>query len=683
MEKLKAITLVAGQKISFDMKKGEFRDYEELYRLHVEGNLSGTDIGLPCAQNRLIVIDVDVPSGSHKHDGRQWIKDNWETYPELQKTYMVETPSGGCHFYLRLPLHIDPFLFSPRASLAKGVDVKWHGYVVAPPTPGYDPKGMLGQIQDISSRLMETLGYSERRVDNPVTDFKVNVPLPRDAAFKLLNRLKDVMPKHSLTYHEWVEGIFSICAAVDDEELREECIFAFTNNKSFQEGDYETALAKAKSVDPHGGIGPGTIIKMLNERSPEEKDKSKEIQKAVTTNALLDDPELFWKEMKDGDSVLVPTENNAFVILRGMYPNGYHGREDKRQESLYVDGRKREIIINGQPYLKGTEGLVSKCIHDMQSKHKLIQFRPNVIRYGINILLQNREIDPMLEKIKTLAWDGKQRIDGFFIDYCKCVGDSDAYLRGVGRTFWRSLVYRIVSPGYKCDEIVILQGPEGLGKSTMANMIAKGHFFSCGDKKAFSDRDCLINMHKSAIVELVEMVPLIHGDADQAKGYITQTHDFVRQMYGEQSRDTPRSFMLIGTCNRRHILTKTHGSRRFLPVTIQDKKSINLMAIEEDLDQMYAEAYEDYKLGKRNFGLIKSNDRTSQVDTFTIGHPWAGILRPMIKDEERLTDNILYSKLRAGEALGSGEMGINTNRRLYEVMEHMGYSKDGDFWVKR
>ena len=673
---------MAGQKISFDMKKGEFRDYEELYRLHAEGKLSGTDIGLPCSQNRLIVIDVDVPSKSHAFDGRQWIKDHWEIYPELQKTYRVETPSGGCHFYLFLPKHIDPILFSPRASLAKGVDVKWNGYVVAPPTPGYEPKGRLQEIQEISLSLIEHLGYTETRVDKPINDFKVNVPLPKEGAYKLLNRLKEVMPKHTLSYSEWVEGIFSICAAVDDEELREECIFALTNNKSFKEGDYEQALAKAKTVDPHGGIGPGTIIKMLDTRSPIEKDKSKELQTAITTNAILNDPELFWKYAKDGNSILVPTENNAFVILKGMYPNGYHGHIEGKHPSLFVDRRKRELIINGEVCTSEIDTLISSLLAEMQSKHKLIQFRSHILRHGLNVLLQNREVDPMLEKTKRITWDRKERIDSFFIDYCKCVGSDMAYLRGVGRTFWRSLVYRILSPGYKCDEIVILQGPEGVGKSTMVSMIAKGHFYACSDKKAFSDRDCLINMHKSAIVELVEMIPLLYNDADQAKGYITQTHDFVRQMFGRQSSDSPRSFMLIGTCNKRHILTKTHGYRRFLPVTINDKDAINLMAIEEDLDQMYAEAYEDYKLRKRNFGLVKTDDRASQVEAFTVAHPWGNLLKPIIKDKTILTDNELYDHLRVGSALGSGEMGIETNRKLYGVMEHLGYERIEDKWVK-
>lgn len=681
--KLKAITVVAGKKISFDMKSRKFRDYEELYRLHVEGRLKGTDVGLPCKDNDLVIIDVDVPTGSHAFDGRQWIKDNWDKYPELQDTYRVETPSGGCHFYLKLPPHIDPIIFHPRGQLARGVDVKWKGYVVAPPTPGYKAIGKLNNIKLLSMGLMDRMGYSEELPENPNHDFKVNIPLPKDKALKLLTRLKSIMPHHELSYSEWVEGIFSICAAVDEEELREECIIAFTKNKSFAEGDIEQALAKAKAVDPHGGVGTGTIIKMLNDRDTRVKERSEKLQEAITTDMLYDTPKLVWVEKKDGNSVLPPIDSNANALIEAMFPHDYTKKEDKRYPSLYIDKRKQVLMINDKPSEWTEEMFAYKVLQELQQKHRFIQFKLNHINSGLRMLAMDRTVDTLALKIRTLEWDKKPRIDKFFIDYCDTHGASHEYLRGVGRTFWRSLVYRIVAPGHKCDEMVILQGEEGQAKSSLAEVLSYGHFFACSDKAAFSDRDCLINMHKSAIVEIVEMVALLACDPDQAKGYMTQKNDFVRQMFGKQSVDTPRSFILIGTCNKKHTLTKTHGIRRFLPVNFKGKEPIHLMAIEEDLDQFYAEAYEDFKQGKRNFGLVKKEERDSIVQAHTVDHPWVMHLRPYLEGKDLVTERGLHLHLELSHVFGGGAINIQTNRTLYTVMGHMGWEKDGLNWVKR
>ena len=677
----KAVTVLQGSKISYDMKNKKFRDYLELYKLHASGKLGGTDIGLPCMENRLVIIDVDVPSETHRFDGRRWMQDNIETYPELNDTYRVETPSGGCHFYLKLPEHIDFILFQPRKALAKGVDVIWKGFVVAPPTAGYKPIGKLAEIKPISLSLIEAMGYEESRIEGTPEEFKINPPLSKSRQLQLLQRLKNTMPIQELDYQQWLEGIFSIVAAVDDEELREDCLIAWTDNKSYKEGDELLAFNKAKTADPHGGITAGTIIKFLDQMENSNA-KSTNLVEKITTEMIVNNPKLFAVEKEDGTVKIPPSESNAVCILEVLYPYDFHKREDKRKQSLYLDNKKREVVINGQPFREDTKELENKLIYEIQQTHRMIQFKPSVVAKALEIFCSLRKVDPIKEKILTLKWDGKERIDQFFIDYVKGEGGLN-YLRQAGLTMWRSLVYRAVNNGHKCDETVILQGPEGQGKSMLCDILSMGHFYPCGSKYAFEDRDCLLNMAKSLIVEIEEAQAILSDTPESVKGFLTRTTDPLRQMFGKSSVETPRGFILVATCNRKHILTSGHGVRRYIPVHIPDKKGIDIYAIEQDRDQMYAEAYEHFKLGKKNYGLIPNSEREQVVQGHRLVHPWAEAIAASIKGKIKITDMEIHAYLRVGGYIGSGAIGLKTNQTIYEAMDHFGFEKQGDMWIKK
>ena len=154
-ENFKAITTLEGTKIALDQHL--LSDYSRLYTMKMDGTLSGCDVALPCQLNGLVVIDIDVPDGEKRIvDGRpfwgKWLKEHGG-----EDTYIVNTKSGGRHYYYYLPDHVDANTSTPKKQLAPGVDVKNRGYVVAPPTPGYEPvegRG-LGHIKPLSNKLLK------------------------------------------------------------------------------------------------------------------------------------------------------------------------------------------------------------------------------------------------------------------------------------------------------------------------------------------------------------------------------------------------------------------------------------------------------------------------------------------------------------------------------------------------
>ena len=679
MLKLKALPIIGGSKVSPDFKTEKFQDYEEMYRLKASGKLSGTDVGLPCRQNRLLIIDVDAPSDTHKHDGRQWVKDNEDKYPELFQTYRVETPSGGCHFYFKLPAHFDEVMFLPPKSVAPGVDVKWNGYVVAPPTKDYTPVGVIKDILEITPNIMELLDRDTRPVLTTPNDFHVNIPISLEKGQALLSKLKVIMPTVKLDREDWIRGIFSITSAIDNEELREECLFAFTRNKSFVEGDEDRALAISQKSDPHGNIGPGTIMKMVEEWSPTKAEVSGTPK--MNLGDIYAHPDLYTVKKNDR-TYIVPTESNASVIISILFPHGYIKKPHAVGSNvLYFDTRyDREIVIAAGREIHSREELLPKCLRFFQQDLKMHQFRPGTIEIGLNMVFQDRRIDPLRYKAKTVKWDGVNRISRFFTDYYPCEHGNRQYLQAAGLTLWRSLVYRIVEPGIKSDEIIVLVGKEGLFKSTLVSTIACGYVYGCGERGAFKDRDPLLNMHKSAVVELEEMVPLIRCDADTAKGYISRPEDRVREMFGKKGRGTPRSFIMVGTSNRHTLFNSIHGIRRYIPLIVKNQQH-NMYRIEENIDQFYAEAYNDYVHKQRHYGLITDDMRRPAVDKHTASDTLTRTVKNYVKNKQKINLVEIFTSLRIQGLTGTKDAEA-MDSPLSEILSQQGWSKDeDDNWI--
>jgi Bifunctional DNA primase/polymerase, N-terminal len=81
------------------------------------------NVGIACAPSGLLVVDVDPRNG-----GDETLALAVRALGELPRTWTVLTPGGGAHYYFRCEETPD------LAPLGPGIDLKHHGYVVAPPS---------------------------------------------------------------------------------------------------------------------------------------------------------------------------------------------------------------------------------------------------------------------------------------------------------------------------------------------------------------------------------------------------------------------------------------------------------------------------------------------------------------------------------------------------------------------
>ena len=197
--------------------------------------------------------------------------------------------------------------------------------------------------------------------------------------------------------------------------------------------------------------------------------------------------------------------------------------------------------------------------------------------------------DPVREYLDSLKWDGKPRIDRWLTRYCHA--DDTPLHRAYGRKWFIAGVRRVRQPGCKFDEMLVLEGEQGQGKSTLFKILA-------GGDENFSDAE-IIGCDKKEQQELVqgvwiyeigELEGMTKHDVTKIKLFLSKTYDRARPAYGRNRVDRPRRNVFGGSTNDNKYLRDTTGNRRIWSIDLCGKGLIDLEGIARDRDQLWAEA---------------------------------------------------------------------------------------------
>lgn len=219
------------------------------------------------------------------------------------------------------------------------------------------------------------------------------------------------------------------------------------------------------------------------------------------------------------------------------------------------------------------------------------EFTDSKVRRAIDYVARANEYDPVAEYLNALRWDGRSRLDDWLTTYLGV--PRSAFARAVGPKFMIGAVARALRPGCKVDHVLVLEGAQGIGKTTALNIL--GGQYHRADLPPLDSRDVKEALRGAWIVELGELASMNKSELASAKNFLTLTEDTYRVPYGTRSETRPRRLVFAATTNEAEYLRDQSGNRRFWPV---ECTSIDSEALVRDRDQLWAEAVARLRRGE-------------------------------------------------------------------------------------
>lgn len=260
----------------------------------------------------------------------------------------------------------------------------------------------------------------------------------------------------------------------------------------------------------------------------------------------------------------------------GEAPLPWGSRENESGSFGWTDADDAGLRMYAQEILKFN----SKDVIEMA-------FKNHTAKYGKN---------PVTEYLNAVSWDGTKRLECLFVDY---LGAADTeYTRAVTRKAFTAAVARALNPGTKFDNMVILTGAQGIGKSSLLKKMGKAWFSD--SIKTFEGKEASELVQGVWIVEIGELEAFNRSEIGRIKQFLSQQEDIYRAAYGRHVEWHPRRCVFFGTSNNSEYLRDSTGNRRFWPVDVGitvPQKNV-FVHLESEIDQLWAEAVVYFRLGE-------------------------------------------------------------------------------------
>lgn len=217
----------------------------------------------------------------------------------------------------------------------------------------------------------------------------------------------------------------------------------------------------------------------------------------------------------------------------------------------------------------------------------------------LNALLSKREVDPFRQWLTAdarPAWDETGRLDNWLSDVFSIAGGNTELVQWASRFIFLGCVWRTMTPGIKLDEMPVLIGPQGIGKSTALRLVLPPDMpdlFNDGLHLAADPRIRAEALQGRAIVEASKMAGSTRAELESLKAFLSRTDDGGQRMaYRRNPEAMPRRCIIVGTSNNPECLPNDpSGNRRFVPVLLTDGNPAQVTAyLNDNREQLWSEA---------------------------------------------------------------------------------------------
>lgn len=269
-------------------------------------------------------------------------------------------------------------------------------------------------------------------------------------------------------------------------------------------------------------------------------------------------------------------------------------------------------------------------------------FTSGIVEEAVQVVADRWHIHPIRDYLNGLEWDKKPRIEKFLINVANA--PDSAYVRSVTRNFFIAGAARTFRPGCKVDTMLILEGAQNIGKSTLFRILFGDQWFldtlfTPGTKDAYQA------LRRRWGIEWSELDALSRVELSRVKAFVSSTTDSYRPSYGKSTVDFPRQCVFVGTVNPSGgYLNDPTGARRFWPVSVG---RVDLKRVAEERDQLWAEAVFRYRRNEpwhlRDPKLIRA--AAEEAENRREREPWEKHFRDWLEEHKRTQKGVTTEEL--------------------------------------
>lgn len=238
---------------------------------------------------------------------------------------------------------------------------------------------------------------------------------------------------------------------------------------------------------------------------------------------------------------------------------------------------------------------------------------------------------------------------------------------------------RILRPGCQMDSMLVLVGPQGVGKSTFVRDMF-GKQFVRSQMPALDNKDASLALSGFWAIEIAELDRILRAENSTVKEFLTRTYDDYRAPYERCDMRHPRKCVFVGTTNENDFLRDVTGARRFWPIQVQN---IDLTYVRDNQKAILKHAFRLARANERYWFEDDSvlNDLRQPLEEVDI---WTAHVERYLKDKTQVNLEDVYTKAISLGGIGSATRG--EARRLGNILRRLGWSKKktnaGNVWVK-
>lgn len=363
--------------------------------------------------------------------------------------------------------------------------------------------------------------------------------------------------------------------------------------------------------------------------------------------------------------------NVTLAVERSDYC-GYHIGFDKFRDEIMVQPEN-----DNQQH--AWESMSDVFQVDMRRYLERCGFKPvgrELMRDAVMLAANTNKFDSAILWIESLPpWDGVKRVDSFLEKYFGAVAGE--YSMAVSRYIWSGLAGRILQPGVKADMVPVLQGREGIQKSSAIEALSPSPDFFTEISFHEKEDDIARKMRGLLVAELSEMRGLHTRELPSILALLSRRHEKWTPKFKEYKTAFARRCIFFGTTNQEDFLPDEGEHRRFLPFTCMQADA---QAIIRDRELLWAEARELFKV----HGVMwEDAERLAKLEHrhFEMSDSWADDIEKFLQDTTNVTgekngDNPFnISDIFRFMSMSAKDANKGTQMRMAKILKKMGFER--------